>query len=132
MGYCTNYSIEADKFPSKFPKIKPVSCHCGCKCKTPYCPECGCVTGIRKFDGWESIISSYVGFDPFCDEVKWYRHRRDMLRVSSDYPDTLFTLSGEGEEAGDVWKEYYLGGKYQEAKGEISYPEFDLDKLQSN
>lgn len=36
--------------------------------------------------------------------------------ISKKYPDSLFTLKGEGEDAGDNWTKYYRAGRCQEAK----------------
>jgi hypothetical protein len=63
------------------------------------------------------------------DIWKWYEHFLDMKLISNAFPTVLFILSGVGEEFTDVWKEYYLGGKYHRVEAVISYPEFDKDKL---
>jgi hypothetical protein len=130
MGYFTNYSIEANAEAPVLPN-KAEPCPCGVILSTKYCPECGMKAAcFLEMDNWEALVSSYTSFPYMFEErVKWYDHRKDMIRVSKDYPDVLFTLSGEGEEPGDVWKEYYLGGRYQEAKGVITFPEFDASKL---
>lgn len=63
------------------------------------------------------------------DSVKWYEHEADMRELSSKYPELLLTLSGEGEESGDVWKKYFKGGKCQVAKAKIEIDAFDPKKL---
>lgn len=35
------------------------------------------------------------------DSTKWYDHEKEMIEISKRYPNVLFTLHGEGEEAGD-------------------------------
>ena len=130
MGYYTQYSIEANyEAPELGNKAKP--CPCGAVLETRYCPECGMkATGFLEMNTWEAIISSYVDYPYMFEEsVKWYDHRKDMIRVSKDYPDILFTLSGEGEEPEDLWKEYYLNGQYQEAKAVITFEDFHPGKL---
>lgn len=77
----------------------------------------------------KEIISERVGYDPFEESCKWYDHDKDMVAVSRDFPDTLFELSGEGEESGDIWKKYFLNGKVQVAKAKIIFEEFDVKKL---
>lgn len=64
-----------------------------------------------------------------CDSVKWYDHEEQMRKVSTEIKDVLFLLDGEGEESGDVWKEYYLNGKMQDCKAELIFPKFDEKKL---
>lgn len=131
MGYYTRYAIEADKEPPAIPNPELMICCCGDLCSTPYCPRCGSkIAGFEELDTWEAIIAQRVGYGYLFEEpVKWYEHRKDMVKLSTEFPGVRFTLSGEGEEAGDVWKEYYLGGKYQEAKGVITIPEFNEDNL---
>jgi len=106
MGYYTNYSLEADKEPPTAPTPEPLRCRCGNQRTTRFCPECVVkIEGFVKPDTWEEIISSRVGrCFTFDEEIKWYDHRKDMLKLSLEFPDVLFTLSGAGEEPGDLWK----------------------------
>ena len=60
---------------------------------------------------------------------KWYEHQKHMKHFSKQFPTTLFTLSGEGEEPGDLWKKYFLNGKIQVANAKITYDKFDARKL---
>jgi hypothetical protein len=64
-----------------------------------------------------------------CDTMKWYGHSEDMRKLSCEFPTALFTLSGEGEESGDIWRKYYKGGKCQIAQAEIKMADFDPEKL---
>ncbi len=61
--------------------------------------------------------------------TKWYDHDRDVLRLSRAFPEILFVLWGQGEEAENLWKCYYFEGRMQEAPARIEYPPFDLNKL---
>ncbi|MGB3634855.1 MAG: hypothetical protein WA982_12500 [Rubrobacteraceae bacterium] len=61
--------------------------------------------------------------------TKWYEHDQNMLRLSRKFPKVLFVLWGEGEEPGDLWKSYYLGGRVQEAPARVEYASFDPDEL---
>ena len=59
------------------------------------------------------------------DTHKWYDYDENMLEISRKYPDLLFILSGEGEESGDLWRNYYKNGKSQRCNAVITYGEFD-------
>lgn len=63
------------------------------------------------------------------DSVKWYEWEEHMLRISAMLPDLLFTLHGQGEEPGDIWNAYFLGGKIHWAPAQIVLPDFDPSKL---
>ena len=63
------------------------------------------------------------------DYTKWYEHDQDMLCLSQTFPEVLFVLWGEGEDPGDLWKCYYLGGRVQEAPARVEYPSFDPNEL---
>jgi len=52
-----------------------------------------------------------------------------MRQYSLKHPNTLFKLSGEGEESGDIWQEYYLNGKMQLVTAQIVFDDFDESKL---
>ena len=79
-----------------------------------------------KVDGWSYLSDVWRGEG---GGLTWYDHRKDMAKLSAAFPAVLFTLCGHGDEADDRWKEYYLRGKCQVAKGEIVYPDFDEKQL---
>lgn len=63
------------------------------------------------------------------EPCKWYSHEIEMIKLSSVFPEVLFTLKGEGEDAGDIWIKYFKGGKLQISKAIISFEDFDETKL---
>lgn len=65
----------------------------------------------------------------FDDDVKWYDHEKDMLKLSKEYPDIVFTLNGEGEEAGDIWVAYFKDGKMVRHTAVIKLPEYNPSDL---
>jgi hypothetical protein len=65
------------------------------------------------------------------DVVKWYRWKEDVASVSKRFPDKLIKISGEGEEAGDIWKAYFKNGKYQYTKAELRFEDYDESKLKN-
>ena len=64
-----------------------------------------------------------------AERCKWYDHESDLRRFSATHPQALFKLSGEGEDSGDIWIEYYRAGKMQRCTAEITFDEFDCDEL---
>jgi hypothetical protein len=58
---------------------------------------------------------------------KWYDHEDHMAAVSRDFPGVLFTLRGEGEEAGDAWIKHFRDGRIQVRRAELVYPAYDPD-----
>lgn len=122
MGYSTSYTLECE------PRLtRKISCaHCG----TPM--EDGESSELSEAVLAEAL-PSYKG-DTFAgvleEACKWYDHENDMKALSRKYPEVLFTLRGEGEDAGDVWVKYFKGGKMQaEKQPEFVPPPFDAGKL---
>ena len=79
---------------------------------------------------WDWELSEYwdelVSYGHSC---KWYEHDEHMLALSTRFPMVVFTLDGDGEERGDVWRKYYCAGKSQDANAKVVYEEFDPEKL---
>lgn len=61
----------------------------------------------------------------FEESCKWYNEEEDMMKYSLLYPKTVFNVTGEGEENGDLWSAFYLNGERQELRPEVIWPEFD-------
>jgi hypothetical protein len=59
------------------------------------------------------------------DSTKWYEYRDDLKAFSKKHPKQIFKLSGEGEESGDIWVEYFLNGKSQHCKAQIVFADYD-------
>ena len=79
---------------------------------------------------YEEVISEYIDYNPFDDSTKWYDFEKEMKEVSKMHPKVVFELSGEGEEAGDLWKAYFKDGKMQMCKAKIEYDNFDESQMQ--
>ena len=62
-------------------------------------------------------------------DCKWYDSHNDLIEFSKLYPEVLFTLYGVGEEFPDIWAAYFLNGKHQSVKAEITFQEFDKKLL---
>jgi len=83
---------------------------------------------LFMFPVWEDYGFVDEGYELYTN-AKWYEHRQDMVDLSKKFPDVLFTLKGVGEEFGDIWFEYYKGGKYQYCPVTFQFDDFDEDKL---
>ena len=77
----------------------------------------------------EEIIEISGDMYLFDYPIPWTTHEQDMRLLSSRHPTTLFKLSGDGEENGDLWEEYYLGGKMQRCTAKITFDPYNPSKL---
>ena len=73
----------------------------------------------------ELRIEDFIGYNPFEDSCKWYKHEAEMREYSKKHPDSLFELRGEGEENLDVWVKYFKNGKMQECRAKFTFDAFD-------
>jgi len=80
-------------------------------------------------DGYQCALRNIVGYNTLGMETKWYSFKEDMITLSRKFPDTVFCLSGEGESFPDFWKSYFINGKSQHCKGELTFEEFNINKL---
>jgi hypothetical protein len=76
-------------------------------------------------------IGELTGYGPtlFEEANKWYEEILEMTEYSKRHPKTTFKITGEGEEAGDVWIRYYLNGKTQELIPTVTWPEFNVNNF---
>lgn len=86
---------------------------------------------IQPYDAWiiedlrDNVESADYALDVSGDTYHsciWYDHEEDLKNFSLLYPDTLFMLTGEGEENKDLWKLYVKNGKSKKVKAIISFP----------
>jgi hypothetical protein len=64
------------------------------------------------------------------NEISWWSSEDDLKIFSKKYPKVLFTLSGNGSDAGgDYWKLYVKNGKSFKAIGEITYPKYNAKMM---
>ena len=90
------------------------------------------IQGKTDIDHSEEIQkqTGYYISEDYSEDYKWYDNEDDMKLHSSQHPDLLFVLYGEGEESGDLWVKYFKNGKMQRCNAIITYEEFDESKLQ--
>jgi len=84
---------------------------------------------LTDYDGW---WDSYEIDDEinYVLDAKWYDNHKHMVLLSKEHPTIVFTLSGDGEESGDVWRKFYKDGKFMDAGPELIYKEFNENELQ--
>ncbi len=57
------------------------------------------------------------------EPMTWYKHEEDLKAFSLKYPEVLFLLTGEGEEAGDIWQLHVQNGKSSRIRAEVNMPD---------
>lgn len=85
-------------------------------------------TGVVIGYGYD-FLKDLLEDDSNTDDVKWYEHEQNMREWSARAPGVLFTLEGEGEEAGDLWKKYFKDGKMQICRAILTFEPYDPAKL---
>ena len=86
---------------------------------------------VSKFRELDVIGYAFTENLNTYDSVKWYNHQSHMKILSEYIKDVVFLLEGEGEESGDVWKEYWLNGRVQKCKARLEFDDFSVKKLKS-
>ena len=61
-------------------------------------------------------------------QIKWYEHEKDMVKISTDWPKVVFTVSIQGPEDG-YWYCYYRNGLTYTWEPDTDAPPFDETKL---
>lgn len=83
---------------------------------------------------FQSIAERMIEIDDFFlwlgngEPYKWRSVESSMLQLSTDFPDVMFWLDGEGSEQGDTWRSWYKNGKSECIRPELVWPEFNLPK----
>lgn len=75
---------------------------------------------------WEPELSGGDRFWFGKDECTWYNHQEELEAASAKHRDIVFVLDGEGDDCGDIWREFYLNGKLiHEWRPDITPPEWE-------
>lgn len=101
MGYYTDYVLSAYRYPADA-DLKAVS------------------AAIRHIDG--GIFEEWND-EEWHSYAKWHSQDEDMYTLSIAFPHILFALHGNGEDADDLWIEYWKNGSMQHCHAEI--PPYD-------
>lgn len=106
MGYNTYYNIEVENIPAE--SVQPLVTRL-----EPMLEDTHAI--------FNTIFGSYYG--------RWYDWDKDLLAISSDYPDVFITVHGDGEDSEDLWRAYIKDGAIQECGAKIVYDEYDPAKM---
>ena len=55
------------------------------------------------------------------DMNKWYDHYDEMIILSKEFPSLYFELEGQGEDSGDLWREYFHNGEGMHSDAQITF-----------
>jgi len=81
------------------------------------------VTELREENEYAKLALDDDGYPD--GHLTWYDHEENLKEYSKKYPNTVFHLSVEGEENGDMAQKYFKNGKMQICKAEITFPDYD-------
>ena len=79
-------------------------------------------------DAQDQFDALGVGTIFYCgqwNDISWYEHEEDLLRISTQFPEATFTLHGTGEATDDMWQKRFRAGRVEEVRPEIVWPEFE-------
>ena len=121
MGYDTRYSLDISQ-TDVLKEIKGLDANGK--------PASIFVREMLDYNSIKKEICELSGYS-YCwiEACKWYDHETDMRKFSKKYKDVVFTLSGEGEESGDLWIKYFKNGKMQVSKARIEYDSYNESLL---
>lgn len=105
MGYCTDFCLEVED-------VSP-------DVENAICEE---IKNLNIFQDGDYIYG-WGGY------VSWYSCDEDMVALSKRFPGVLFTLTGHGDNADDIWRTFYKDGLLQTDCADIIYKDFDETKL---
>ena len=72
---------------------------------------------------WEMVLTGDLN-------TTWYEHQVDVANIiSKKWPETRFSLHGQGDDECDEWTEYFLDGKVHRVEIDKDYPEFNPEHL---
>ena len=71
-----------------------------------------------------------IALGNYSDSMKWYDYNEDVWKYSKKHPEVLFTLTGEGEDSGDLWIMWTKNGKQIRKVVEIIWPTLNEDELE--
>lgn len=143
MGYCTTYNLKIKTGNEKNEQPKLSEKEILTELKTEITPEretellsmlrnktpnsMELINLLRaKYEEAAHALNENGSAEESC---KWYEHEENLREFSKGYPEAIFKLKGEGEEAGDLWIKYFKNGKMQLAEAKITFEEYNESKL---
>lgn len=72
-------------------------------------------------EGIKEAILNQSQYSDFNSEVKWYDWQKDIILVSTLFPNTEIRVEGVGEENEDVWRAFAKDGELFISRAELSF-----------
>ena len=117
MGYYTRFKVDFKHVGDPDPHM-------------PFFPADGAEAHVSALNRLTRYGPEFFGKDGWShDTLKWYDWETDMMDASSQMPGVLITLTGSGEDDGDIWRAYFLDGRVQCERPAIRFEPFDPAKL---
>lgn len=114
MGYYTNFEITANTYEKTMLGEQ-----------FGYILDNKILTDLQNEVEKMNLPDGYIDEDRFSAYGKWYEWKDDMRLLSSKFPDLIFTIEGEGEESGDIWRAYVMNGALQFCAAKIIFDDFN-------
>lgn len=112
MGYYTSYGMHVEDTEISGEKISDAS-----------------IRSIEEEVDKMNVFEGGCFSDGWFAYAKWYDADEDMTLLSTKFPNAIFYLEGDGENADDHWAHYFHDGKVMYGGIEIVYNPFDVSKL---
>lgn len=77
------------------------------------------VREFEKLPEWKDGGFQKYGDEIYIESAAWPDQMDDMYSLSKKFPNVLFTLWGNGEDADDLWEEHWQNGRFQLCFAEI-------------
>lgn len=114
MGYCTSYELTFSLYEEKNRSIPKIL-----------------LDDLDKEINRMNVFEYSHGNSYYAVET-WYEWESDMCLLSSRFPEVFFILSGKGDDSEDMWIAYFVAGKKQVCRANITYDDFDPLKLEED
>lgn len=123
MGYYTNYSLKIYNTDGGL-ETDDINCKKDAEEVIQYAEDYNkdVVKFIKKIKNNEDCCYGIL-YEECC---KWYDYESELTDLSKSFPNLVFCLTGEGEEQGDVWTQYFYNGNSYQIRPELKWPKVNI------